>query len=417
MPPSVVIVGASLAGASAAATLRQEGFDGDVMLIGAEPQLPYERPALSKQYLRGELAFEKMLVRPAAFYEQNRIETLLGVRATRVEPGHRTVELQNGRRIPYDKLLLATGVRNRRPAIPGLNLPGVLALRSVTDGDALRDEIRPARRAVVIGMGFIGCEVAASLRQQGVEVTGIDPSPTPLFRVLGRDVGGVIAAIHQEHGVETVFGDSVAAFEGDRRVRRVLTTRGRHIECDFAVVGVGVEPEVDFIVGSGIETENGVLVNEHCRSTIKDIYAAGDVANHYHPLLQRQIRVEHWQNAMHQGAAAARSMLGQRESYEPVHWFWSDQYDINLQYAGLHQQGDRIVVRGSLESRDFLAFYVSDHRINAVVGLNRGKDLRRVMPLIKARATVDVAELQDEGVDLRTLLHSHIGADQGGVTT
>jgi 3-phenylpropionate/trans-cinnamate dioxygenase ferredoxin reductase subunit len=230
-------------------------------------------------------------------------------------------------------------------------------------------------------------------------------------------VGGVIAAIHQEHGVETVFGDSVAAFEGDRRVRRVLTTRGRHIECDFAVVGVGVEPEVDFIVGSGIETENGVLVNEHCRSTIKDIYAAGDVANHYHPLLQRRIRVEHWQNAMHQGAAAARSMLGQRESYEPVHWFWSDQYDINLQYAGLHQQGDRIVVRGSLESRDFLAFYVSDHRINAVVGLNRGKDLRRVMPLIKARATVDVAELEDEGVDLRTLLHSHIGADQGGVTT
>ena len=271
MPPTIVIVGASLAGASAAATLRQEGFDGDVIVVGAESQLPYERPALSKQYLRGELAFEKMLVRPATFYEQNRIETLLGVRATRVEPGHRTVELQSGRRIHYDKLLLATGVRNRRPAIPGLHLPGVLALRSVADGDALRDEIRPGRRAVVIGMGFIGCEVAASLRQQGVEVTGIDPSPTPLFRVLGRDVGRVIAAIHQEHGVETVFGDSAAAFEGDGRVRRVLTTRGRHIECDFALVGVGVEPEVDFIVGSGIETENGVLVNEHCHSTIEDI--------------------------------------------------------------------------------------------------------------------------------------------------
>jgi 3-phenylpropionate/trans-cinnamate dioxygenase ferredoxin reductase subunit len=417
MPPTIVIVGASLAGASAAATLRQEGFDGDVMVIGAESQFPYERPALSKQYLRGELAFEKMLVRPAAFYEQNRIETLLGVRATRIEPGHRTVELQNGRRIHYDKLLLATGVRNRRPAIPGLNLPGVLALRSVTDGDALRDEIRPGRRAVVIGMGFIGCEVAASLRHQGVEVTGVDPSPTPLFRVLGQELGGVIAAIHQEHGVETVFGDSVAAFEGDRRVRRVLTSRGRSIECDFAVVGVGVEPEVDFIVGSGIETENGVLVDEHCRSTIEGIYAAGDVANHYHRLFQRRIRVEHWQNAMQQGAAAARSMLGKRESYEPVHWFWSDQYDINLQYAGLHQRGDRIVVRGSLESRHLLAFYVSDHRINAVVGLNRGKDVRRVMPLIKARATVDVADLEDEGVDLRNLLHSHIGADQEGVAT
>ena len=199
-------------------------------------------------------------------------------------------------------------------------------------------------------------------------------------------------------------------------MRRVLTSGGRHIECDFAVVGVGVEPEVDFIVGSGIETENGVLVDEHCCSTIADIYAAGDVANHYHPLLQRRIRVEHWQNAMQQGAAAARSMLGKRESYEPVHWFWSDQYDINLQYAGLHQHGDRIVVRGSLESRHFLAFYVSDDRINAVVGLNRGKDVRRAMPLIKARAAVDVAALEDEGVDLRSPLHAHIGTEQGGVT-
>jgi 3-phenylpropionate/trans-cinnamate dioxygenase ferredoxin reductase subunit len=416
MPPAVVIVGASLAGASAAATLRQEGFDGEVMLIGAEPQLPYERPPLSKQFLRGEVPFERMLVRPAAFYDQNRIDTLLGVPAAHVEPSHRTVELQTGRRIHYDKLLLATGVRNRRPPIPGLNLPGVLALRSVTDGDALRDEIRPGRRAVVIGMGFIGCEVAASLRQQGVEVIGIDPSATPLFRVLGQEVSGVIAGIHQEHGVETIFGDGVAAFEGDRHVRRVLTSRGRRIECDFAVVGIGVEPQVDFIAASGIETENGVLVDEHCCSTVDDIYAAGDVANHYHPLFRRRMRVEHWQNAIQQGAAAARSMLGKRDPYEPVHWFWSDQYDFNLQYAGLHQQGDRIVVRGSLESRHFLAFYVSDHRINAVLALNRGKDLRRAMPLIKARATVDSAELQDEGVDLRSLLHAHIGAD-GGVTT
>ena len=417
MPSTIVIVGASLAGASAAATLREEGFDGDVMLIGAESQFPYERPALSKQYLRGELAFEKMLVRPAAFYEQNRVETLLGVRATRVKPGHRTVELQNGRHIHYHKLLLATGVRNRRPKIPGLNLPGVLALRSVTDGDALRDEIRPGRRAVVIGMGFIGCEVAASLRHQGVDVIGIDPSPTPLFRVLGQEVGGVIARIHQEHGVETIFGDSVAAFEGDRHVRRVLTSRGRRIECDFAVVGIGVEPDLDFIVGSGIGTENGVLVDEHCRSTIEDIYAAGDVANHYHPLFRRRMRVEHWQNAMQQGAAAARSMLGKRHCYEPIHWFWSDQYDVNLQYAGLHQQEDRLVIRGSLDSRSFLAFYVGDHRVNAVVALNRGKDLRRAMPLIKERVVVDSAELEDESVDLRSLLQAHIDGNQGGATT
>jgi 3-phenylpropionate/trans-cinnamate dioxygenase ferredoxin reductase subunit len=192
----------------------------------------------------------------------------------------------------------------------------------------------------------------------------------------------------------------------------VLTSNGRRIECDFAVVGFGVEPDLDFIAGSGIGTQNGVLVDEHCRSTIDDIYAAGDIANHYHPLFRRRMRVEHWQNAMQQAAAAARSMLGKRESYEPVHWFWSDQYDLNLQYAGLHQQGDRIVVRGRLESRHFLAFYVSDQRINAVVALNRGKDLRRAMPLINERAPVDAAELEDEGVDLRTLLPAHISGDK-----
>jgi 3-phenylpropionate/trans-cinnamate dioxygenase ferredoxin reductase subunit len=418
MAPTFVIVGASLAGASAAAALRQAGFDGQVMLIGAEPHFPYERPPLSKQYLRGEIPFEKTLVRPAAFYQQNRIETVFGVRVTRVDPAERTVALSTGQHIRYDKLLLATGVRNRRPPIPGLDLPGVLTLRSAVDSDALRDEVRPGRRAVVIGMGFIGCEVAASLRQQGVDVVSVDPSPTPLFRSIGPEVGGVLAEIHQEHGVESIFGDGVAAFEGDRRLRRVLTSRRRSIECDFAVAGIGVEPEVDFIAGSGIETDNGVLVDEHCRSTADGIFAAGDVANHYHPLLQRRIRVEHWQNAMQQGAAAARNMLGKRESYAPVHWFWSDQYDMNLQYAGLHLQGDRIVVRGSLESRQFLAFYINGDRINAVVSLNRGKDLRRVMPLIKARTPVEVAKLVDESVDLRSLLHaSPTDAGQEGVTT
>jgi 3-phenylpropionate/trans-cinnamate dioxygenase ferredoxin reductase subunit len=417
MSPTFVIVGASLAGASAAAALRQDGFDGEVILIGAERQFPYERPALSKQYLRGEIPFEKTLVRPAAFYQENRIETVLGIRVTRVDPTNRMVALSTGQQIRYDKLLLATGVRNRRPRIPGLDLPGVFTLRSATDSDALRNELRPGTRAVVIGMGFIGCEVAASLRQKRVHVVSVDPSPTPLFRAIGPEVGRVLAEIHQEHGVEPIFGDGVAAFEGDLRVRRVLTNRGRSIECDFAVVGVGVEPEVDFIARSGIDTDNGMLVDEYCRSTADGIFAAGDVANHYHPLLQRRMRVEHWQNAMQQGAAAARSMLGKRESYAPVHWFWSDQYDMNLQYAGLHQQGDRVVVRGRLESRQFLAFYVSDDRISAAVSLNRGKDLRRIMPLIQARTPVDVATLVDEGVDLRSLLHASPAAGQEGATT
>jgi 3-phenylpropionate/trans-cinnamate dioxygenase ferredoxin reductase subunit len=396
MPPSFVVVGASLAGATAAATLRQDGFDGDITLIGAEPQPPYERPPLSKQYLRGESPFEKALVHPAAFYDEHRIHTLFGARATRVEPAERLVHLETGRRVRYDKLLIATGVRNRRPPIPGLELEGVLDLRSVGDADALRRHAAPGRRAAVIGMGFIGCEVAASLRQMNVDVVAIESSPAPLFRVLGEDVGTVVAGLHREHGVETVFGDLVMRCEGRGRVERVITKGGRHLECDFAVVGVGVEPVVDFLAGSGIGIDNGILVDEYCRSTIDGIYGAGDVANHLHPVFGRRMRVEHGQNSMKQGAAAARSMLGTGQPYDAVHWFWSDQYDTNLQYAGFHDRSDALVIRGSLPRRDFVAFYLNQGRVDAVVGLNRGKDVRRAMPLIRSREVVDPERLMDE---------------------
>jgi 3-phenylpropionate/trans-cinnamate dioxygenase ferredoxin reductase subunit len=412
MPLSFSIVGASLAGATAAATLREHGFDGDITLIGAEPQPPYERPPLSKQYLRGETPFEKALVRPPTYYDEHRIETLFGVRATRVEAAERTVLLDTGRRVRYDKLLIATGVRNRRPPIPGLELEGVLDLRSVGDADALRHHIAAGKRAVVIGMGFIGCEVAASLRQMGVEVVAIESSPTPLFRVLGEDVGAVVAGIHRDHGVETIFDDLVLRFEGHGRVERVITKSGRRLECDFAVVGVGVEPVVDFLAESGIGIDNGILVDEYCRSTVEGIYASGDVANHIHPVFGRRMRVEHWQNAMKQGAAAARSMLGTGQPYDAIHWFWSDQYDANLQYAGFHHEWDRLVVRGSLQRRSFVAFYLNQGRIDAVVALNRGKDVRRAMPLIGSREVVDPERLKDEGVDLRELVPAHAKGDQ-----
>jgi 3-phenylpropionate/trans-cinnamate dioxygenase ferredoxin reductase subunit len=413
MPPTFVIVGASLAGGTAAATLRQDGFEGDVLLIGAEPQPPYERPPLSKGYLRGELPFEKALVRPAGFYEQNRIATYFGVRATRVSPAERTVYLDAGRSVHYDKLLIATGVRNRRPRIPGQDLSGVFDVRSVNDADALRSRIVSRGKALVIGMGFIGCEVAASLRQMGVEVISIDPSPTPLFRVLGERVGQVMAATHRDHGVDTIFEDVATRFEGDGRIERVVTKRGRRIDCDFAVVGVGVEPVIDFIVGSGIEIDNGILVDEYCRTNVDGIYAAGDVAFHFNAVFDRRMRVEHWQNAMQQGAAAARSMLGHGKPYDAVHWFWSDQYDVNLQYAGFHREFDEIVVRGNLDAREFVAFYLNQGRIDAVVALNRGKDVRRVMPLIKARRTVDARQLGDEVVDLRSVGQAHVS---GGKT-
>jgi 3-phenylpropionate/trans-cinnamate dioxygenase ferredoxin reductase subunit len=405
---TVVIVGASLAGAYAAITLRQNGFDGDIVLVGAEGHPPYERPALSKQFLRGEVPFDKLLVRPASFYEENRIETVFGVRARSIELRERVVELQNGRRLRYHKLLLATGVRNRRPSIPGLDLDGIVDLRSVNDADAIRREIRPGSRAVVVGMGFIGCEVAASLRQQGVEVTAVDPSPTPLFRVLGGSIGQVIAELHRENGVETVFGDRVIAFEGEGRVSRLVTTQGRQIECDFAVVGMGVEPEIELVAQSGLDIDNGILVDEFCRTNVEDVFAAGDVANSFHPLFQRRLRVEHWQNAMQQGAAAARSILGRRDPYDPVPWFWSDQYGMNLQYAGFHQRSDRLVVRGSVADRTFLAFYMNGGRVESIVSINRGKELRRALPLIGSRRVVEAERLEDEDVDLRSAVQGSV---------
>ena len=403
MSETFVIVGASLAGGGAAATLRQEGFDGRVILIGAEPQPPYERPPLSKDYLRGESSFEEALLQPSNFYEENGIETRFGARVTRVDATGKVVELGDGEQVAYDRLLIATGGRNRRLSIPGLDLEGVYGLRTVADCERIRAEIAPGRKAVVVGMGFIGSEVAGSLRQSGVEVVVLDRNEAPLRRVLGEEVGRVIQGIHRDNGVSMIFEDTVAEFEGAGRVERVTTARGRRIECDFVVVGLGMEPVTELLAGTGAKIDNGIAVDQFCRAGVAGIYAAGDVANHYHPVFERRIRVEHWQNALKQGQAAARNMLDKDEPYDEMPWFWSDQYEHNLQYAGFHTEWDELVVRGSMGERNFVAFYRKDGRILAAVAVNRGKDLRRSMPLIKARASLGAARLGDPDVDLRSL--------------
>lgn len=403
MAQRYVIVGASLAGATAAITLREVGFDGTVTLIGAEQEPPYERPPLSKGYLRGEVPFDKALVRPAAFYAEHGIQTMFGMRATRIDASARFVELEDHRRVSFDALLIATGGRNRRVSIPGGDLEGIYSLRTVQDADRIRAEMTAGRRAIVVGMGFIGSEVAASLRQKGLDVVGIDPSKTPLLRVLGETVGQTIADLHRAHGVRTIFEDTVVAFEGTRRVACVVTKAGLRLECDVVVVGIGIEPAVDMLGDSGIHVDNGIVVDEYCHTNVSGIYAAGDVANHYHPIFGRHIRVEHWQNAIKQGAAAARNMLGKRVAYDEIPWFWSDQYDANLQYAGFHTKWEQLVVRGRLDSGSYLVCYVNEGRIDAAVGLNRGKDVRRVMPLIRSRRSVDLERLRDDNLDLRSL--------------
>ena len=403
-----VIIGASLAGASAAAALREGGFDGTVELIGAEPQLPYNRPPLSKGYLRGQERFEDQLVNPADYYAQHEVNLRLGVRATSVDPQRRVVSLERGEEVPYDRLLVATGGRNRSLTTPGADLPGIFQLRTVEDCDRIRAVARPGARAVVIGLGFIGSEVSASLRQMGLAVTAIEGQPVPLARVLGVEVGAVLGEIHREKGVELVMEDAVAAFEGAGRVERVRTKRGRILACDLVVAGIGIVPNSELLAGAGAAVDNGVLVDALCRTSLPDVFAAGDVANHLHPLFGR-LRVEHWNNGFQQGRAAARTMLDGTQPYDYVHSFWSDQYEHLIEYVGFAARWDRVVFRGDPGSRKFLGFFLQDGTLRAAMGLNRGGDpddpktdgeLKRVASLIRARVPVDPQRLADEGLEL-----------------
>ncbi len=408
----IVIVGASLAGARAAAVLREEQWDGDVVLIGAERQLPYNRPPLSKGYLRGVDRFEDQLVNPAGFYAERRIELKLGVRVTAIDPARKVVVLDEGDPVPYDRLLVATGGRNKPLPMPGAQLDGVFQLRTVEDCDRIRQAARGARHAVVIGLGFIGSEVAASLRQIGVDVAAVEGHPVPLARVLGTEVGQVLAGVHRDKGVRLLLEDSVAAFEGTGRVERVRTRKGQLLPCDLVIAGIGIVPNSELVAAAGGAVDNGVLVDERCRTSLSDIYAAGDVANHLHPLFGR-LRVEHWNNADRQGAFAARAMLGRDEPYDYMHSFWSDQYDHVIEYVGFAASWDRLVFRGRPESRQFLGFYLKGGVVLAAVGFDRGGDpedpkadseLKLVADLIRRRASVDPARLANEDVDLRQVV-------------
>jgi 3-phenylpropionate/trans-cinnamate dioxygenase ferredoxin reductase subunit len=409
----IVVVGAGLAGGTAAATLRREGFDGSLTIIGAEPHPPYERPPLSKSFLRGETPFEDALVEPEEFWTQQEVDARLGTVATSVDLGRKVVVLAGGEAVPFDKLLVTTGARNRRFPIPGLELEGIHALRTVDEALRIREEVAPGRRVVIGGMGFIGSEVAASLRQRDVEVTVVDGGSVPLQRVLGEQVGAVLGAVHRDHGVRIVADDRLASCEGTGRVEAVTTAAGERIACDFVVLGLGVEPVTELLGDTGIQIDDGVVVDELCRTNLDGVYAAGDVANHFHPVYGSRIRVEHWQHAIKHGQAAALSMLGKGAPYRDVHWFWSDQYDQNLQYAGYHRDWDDLVIRGSLVQRSFVAFYLKAGVIQAVVALNRGEDVRSATPLIEARAAVDPARLADERLGLQALAGAEATAGQG----
>lgn len=406
MTQPIVVIGANAAGTNAAATLRREGHTGPVIVVGDEPAPPYQRPPLSKEYLQGARQLDDILLQSREYFDEHDIELRLGVRASHLDTAQRRVVLEDGQQLGYHRLLLATGGRNRRPPIPGIDLPGVFDLRTLADADAIRAAAVGSGRAVVVGMGLIGCEVAASLRQMGLAVTAVEPLPTPLHAALGEEIGGVVADLHREHGVELLLGDAVAGFEGEGQLASVTTRQGRQLTCDLAVVGLGIEPATELAAGTDIEVDDGIVVDDHCRTAADDVYAAGDVANHDHPRFGRRVRVEHWQNALLQGATAARNMLGADEVYDEPHWFWSDQYDLTIQSVGVAGPNAREIRRGSTEERAFTRFYVADGRLEAAVGLGRPRDVALASRLVAAGVEVDPAQLADPEVNLRELVRA-----------
>jgi 3-phenylpropionate/trans-cinnamate dioxygenase ferredoxin reductase subunit len=402
---ALVIVGANVAGGRAAETLRQAGFDGRIVLVGAEPDRPYERPPLSKEVLwSADHPIDKLFLQPEAFYSEQNIELRLGRRATRLNPDSRSIELDNGETITFSKLLIATGASPRRLSAPGADLEGVLYLRDLSDARRLQARLLQCQRVVVVGAGFIGAEVAASARKIGREVVALEMLPVPLERALGRVVGSLYADLHRAHGVDLRTDTAVTAFHGHRRVEEVETAPGERIECDLVVVGVGVAPEVSWLEGSSIELRNGVVVDDRCQTNLPGVFAAGDAANWWHPHLGQHIRVEHFTNAQNQGVAAAQSMLGKLDApFAPVNYFWSDQFDVSLQYVGHASGDDSVVLRGDPTTNEWSAFYVGGERLKAALAVNRYRDITAARQLIANRTPVAPPQLADPNFDLRAL--------------
>jgi 3-phenylpropionate/trans-cinnamate dioxygenase ferredoxin reductase component len=403
-----VIVGASLAGARAAEALRDAGFDGRVVLVGEEPDRPYERPPLSKEILLGKAGREKAYVHPETWYVEHQVELRLGTEATAIDREGKVVALSDGDDLHYDKLLLATGSSPRPLDVPQADLDGIHYLRRVGQSENLRDAFGNGGRIAVVGAGWIGLEVTAAARRHGVEVTVIEPQPTPLHAVLGEEIGAVFAQLHREHGVDLRTSTGVEGFEGSGgRVTGVRTSTGDVVEADLVVVGVGITPNVGLARVAGLDVDNGVLVDEFLQTSDPSIWAAGDVANAVNPLLGTRVRVEHWANADGQGKAAGRSMAGRGEPYAKLPYFFTDQYDLSMEYHGFvspRQDGfraDRVVLRGApSEKEGWLAFWLAGHRVLAGMNVNDWDSADGIKKVVRAKAEVDADRLADPGVPL-----------------
>jgi NADPH-dependent 2,4-dienoyl-CoA reductase/sulfur reductase-like enzyme len=400
-----VIVGGGLAGAKAAETLRSAGFDGEVVLFGSEPELPYERPPLSKGYLLGKDTRDSAFVHPAGWYAEHNVDLRTGATVAMIDPAAHLVTFGGGT-IHYDKLLLATGASARRLDIPGAGLGNVLYLRTLPESEALRAAFTPDARVVIVGAGWIGLEAAAAARTAGSSVTIVEPQPGALYGVLGPELGGKFADLHRSHGVEFRFGESAAEFlaagPGPGQVGSVVTTGGARLPADVVLIGIGAVPNDGLAKSAGLEVNKGVVCDSALRTSDPDIFAAGDVANSYHPLLRRHLRVDHWSNALNGGKAAALSMLRQHVEYDRVPYFYSDQYDLGMECAGLPFPGtyDQLVYRGDSDSLEFIAFWLKESRLVAGMNVNVWDVNDEIQGLIRSGRPLDTARLSDPAVPL-----------------
>jgi 3-phenylpropionate/trans-cinnamate dioxygenase ferredoxin reductase component len=402
-----VIVGASLAGAKAAEALRTEGFDGPLLMIGEETERPYERPPLSKSYLMGNAERESIYVHPQQWYAEHDVDLRLGVAVTGIDPAAHEVTLADGSRTGYAKLLLATGSSPRPLPVPGADLDGVLYLRRVEDSDQIKADLQAASRIAVIGAGWIGLETAAAARAAGVEVTVLETAELPLLRVLGREAAQVFADLHRGHGVDLRCGVQVAEITGGNgRAGGLRLADGSHIRADAIIAGIGITPNSQLASAAGLEVDNGIRVDAQLRSSSPDIYAAGDVASAFHPRLGKHIRVEHWANALHQPQAAGRAMLGQDVAYDRVPYFFTDQYDLGMEYAGYVEPGgyDEVVFRGDVARGEFIVFWRANGRVLAGMNVNIWDVNDHIQALVRAATPVEASRLADPRVPLEELV-------------
>ncbi len=402
MPEVFAVVGAGHCAGQAAASLRQQGFAGDIVIIGEEPHVPYQRPPLSKKFLIGELPLERVYLRPPKFYRDNNIELLLDTRVVALRRREHEIVLADGRRRHYDKLLLATGSSPRRLQVTGVDLPGICYLRTIADAQRIQPHLRAEKNLVVIGGGYIGLEVSAVAAQRRMRVTLLEVDGRILNRVAAPVISDFFVQLHRQHGVDIRCNARVLRFEGSERVTGVICEDGR-IEADLVVIGIGIAPNTELAQSAGLPCGNGIIVDEYCQTADAAIFAAGDCSNHPNPLLQRRLRLESVHNAVEQGKTAAANMCAKGQRYAEIPWFWSDQYDVKLQIVGLAAGYDQLVQRGRMEEGGFALFYLKDGVLIAVDAINNPREYMACKKLIPQRLRIAPERLADPTVAMQDM--------------